>query len=171
MDLYSTWSQLAWIDLTILIFSLPVASSNKFHEFQKQPECPAIEANSWILKYAQRMLMELMDQPQVVKEQQLINSNSLITSYKNLAKKYTNLCLTYIPKDLLCSHDEVDMLTSIVNDNAPCLIFSEIFHATCGKLHTPASFWHSSDPESYCWGLCTSCFEFSIPELFRLCTF
>jgi hypothetical protein len=72
--------------------------------------------------------MELMDQPQVVKEQQLINSNSLITSYKNLAKKYTNLCLTYIPKDLLCSHDEVDMLTSsIVNDNAPCLIFSEIF--------------------------------------------
>lgn len=135
MDLYSTWSQLVWIDLTILFFSLPVASSNKFPEFQKQPECPAREANSWILKYAQRMLMELMDQPQVVKEQQLINSNSLITSYKNLAKKYTNLCLTYIPKDLLCSHDEVDMLTSsIVNDNTPCLIFSENFQASCQRL-------------------------------------
>jgi hypothetical protein len=59
--------------------------------------------------------------------------------------------MSYIPKDLLCSYDEVDMLTSsIVNDNAPCLIFSEFFHAACGKLHTPASFWHSNDPESYC---------------------
>lgn len=38
-SLSTPWSQLAWIDLTILFFSLPVASSNKFPEFQKQPEC------------------------------------------------------------------------------------------------------------------------------------
>jgi len=75
-------SQLAWIDLTILFFSLPVASSNKFPEFPTPPECHIFQRT----------------------------------------------CSAVI-------HDEVDMLTSsIVNDNAPCLIFSEIFQAACQRL-------------------------------------